>query len=145
MKDFTKDMIGIFGSKTRCEILEMLREGYDHPDDLAEDLELTRQAVDKHLKVLHEWGMVERNAVFPPEGRPKIVYEMTKAGKRLMNTMDKLAERYKSTMIERAEYEIEELDIKLATGELSEKIYKKKVKEIKDRWNYPELKGLEER
>lgn len=120
--------------------MEMLREGYDHPDDLAEELELTRQAVDKHLILLHDRGMVERNAVFPPEGRPRIVYELTKSGKRLMNTLDKLAERYKGTMVERAENEIEELDMKLASGDLSEKIYKKKVKEVKDRWDYTELK-----
>ncbi|MFP4000902.1 MAG: ArsR family transcriptional regulator [Thermoplasmata archaeon] len=140
MKDFTEELIGIFSSETRCRILEMLGEGYDHPDDLAEELELTRQAVDKHLVELHDWGMVERSAIFPHEGRPKIVYELTKQGKRLMNTLDSLAERYIETMIERAEDEIEKLDIKLASGELSEKIYRKKVDEIKDRWNYSELK-----
>jgi len=114
-------------------------EGYDHPDDLAEELGLTRQAVDKHLVKLHEWGMVERNAVFPPEGRPKIVYDLTRSGKKLMNTLDKLARRYRATMIERAENEIEQLDRKLAEGELSEKVYKKKIKEIKQRWGYTEL------
>lgn len=139
MRGFTKEMISIFSSKTRCEILEMLREGYDHPDDLAEELGLTRQAVDKHLVKLHDWGMVERNAVFPPEGRPKIVYEITRSGKKLMNTLDKLARRYRSTMIERAENEIEQLDRKLAEGELSEKVYKKKLKEIKQRWGYTDL------
>ncbi len=139
MRGFTKEMISIFSSKTRCEILEMLMEGYDHPDDLAEELGLTRQAVDKHLVKLHEWGMVERNAVFPPEGRPKIVYDLTRSGKKLMNTLDKLARRYRATMIERAENEIEQLDRKLAEGELSEKVYKKKIKEIKQRWGYTEL------
>ncbi len=144
MKDFTKEMIGAFSSETRCKILEMLGEGYDHPDELAEELGLTRQAVDKHLVELHDWGIVERNAVFPHEGRPKIVYELTKAGKKLMNTLDNLAEKYKETMLERAEGEIEQLDMKLATGELSEKIYRKKVKEIKYRWNYSELKSEED-
>lgn len=140
MKKFTKEIVGLFSSGTRCRILEMLREGYDHPDDIAEELDLTRQAVDKHLKTLHDWGIVERNAVFPPEGRPKIVYELTKPGRQLMNTLDRLAERYKRTMIDRVEDEIEQLDIKLASGEISEKIYKKKVKEIKERWDYEGLK-----
>ncbi len=144
MKDFTKKMIGIFSSETRCKVLEMLKEGYDHPDELAEELNLTRQAVDKHLIELHDWGIVSRNAVFPHEGRPKIIYELTKTGKKLMNTLDNLAERYKETILERAEDEIEQLDMKLATGELSEKIYRKKVKEIKDRWNYSELKSEED-
>ncbi len=143
MKDFTEEMIGIFSSKTRCEILDMLGEGYDHPEDLAEELELTRQAVDKHLILLHDRGMGERNAIFPPEGRPRIIYEITKTGKRLMNTLDKLADRYKATMLERAENEIEQLDMKLAAGDLSEKIYKKKVEEGKKRWNYSALKEQE--
>ncbi len=144
MKEFTKDLLGIFSSETRCRILEMLWEGYDHPDDLAEELELTRQAVDKHLVELHDWGMVERNAIFPHEGRPKIIYELTKPGKRLMNTLDSLAKRYKETMVERAESEIEELDKKLAVGDLSERVYRRKVKEIKDRWDYSELKDGED-
>lgn len=143
MKEFTKEMINIFSSDTRCEVLEMLGEGYDHPDELAEELKLTRQAIDKHLILLHEWGMVERNAVFPLDGRPKIIYELTKSGRKLMNTLDNIAERYKKTIIERVENEIENLDMKLASGELSEKVYKKKVKEIKDRWNYSELKDEE--
>ncbi len=144
MEDFTKELIGIFSSKTRCEILEMLWEGYDHPDDLAEELGITRQAVDKHLVELHDWGIVERNAVFPHEGRPRIVYDMTRSGKRLMNSLDDLAEKYRENMIERAENQIEQLDMKLAVGELSEKIYRKKVEEIKDRWNYSELKVEDE-
>ncbi len=141
MKDFTKKLIRTLSSETRCQIIEMLKEGYDHPDDVAEDLDLTRQAIDKHLKELHDWGIVERNAIFPPEGRPKIVYELTKSGKRLLETMDKLADRYRKSMIERAESEIEELDKKLSTGELSEKIYRKKIEEIKERWDYSELKN----
>lgn len=144
MKDFTKDLIGIFSSETRCKILDMLGEGYDHPDDLAEELELTRQAVDKHLIELHEWGMVERNAIFPHEGRPRIIYDLTKPGKRLMNTLDSLAGRYRETILERVENEIKDLDEKLADGELSEKVYREKVKEVKDRWNYSKLKSEKE-
>lgn len=141
MKDYTKDLLSLFSSSTRCKIIEMLREGYDHPDDIAEELGITRQAVDKHLIELHDWGLVERNAVFPPEGRPRIIYELTKECNRLTKTFDKIAEKYKETMIERAEEELEKWDIKLAEGEISEKVYKKKIKEIKRRWDYDNIKG----
>lgn len=140
MKDYTEEMLSLFSSGTRCKIIEMLAEGYDHPDDLAEELEITRQAVDKHLIELHDWGLVERNAIFPPDGRPKIIYELTKECRKLTTTLDKIAERYKESIIRRAENEIENYDIKLAEGEISEKIYMKKVKEVKERWNYDELK-----
>lgn len=144
MKDFTKDLLNLFSSETRCTIIELLDQGFDHPEDLAEELNMTRQAVDKHLIELHDWGLVERNAVFPPEGRPKIVYEMTKQCRQLTNTYDKIAERYRKSMIQRAENELEQWDTKLVEGEISEKVYKKKIQEVKKRWNYEEMKRSEE-
>ncbi len=141
MKDYTEDLLSLFSSGTRCKIIDMLKEGYDHPDDLAEELDITRQAVDKHLLELHDWGLVERNAVFPPDGRPKIMYELTKECRKLISTFDKIADRYKDSMIRRAENEIENYDIKLAEGEISERVYMKKVEETKKKWNYDELKN----
>jgi len=140
MKDYTEDLLSLFSSSTRCKIIDMLKEGYDHPDDLAEELEITRQAVDKHLLELHDWGLVERNAIFPPDGRPKIMYELTKECKKLTATLDKIADRYRESMIRRAENEIENYDIKLAEGDISERVYMKKVEETKKKWNYDELK-----
>ena len=144
MKEFTEDLVSLFASGTRCKIIEMLRQGYDHPEDIAEDLEMTRQAVDKHLIELHNWGLVERNAIFPPDGRPKIVYELTSECRQLVKVLDSIAEKYKQSMVKRAEKEIEHLDMKLAEGELAEKIYNKKIKEVKERWHYDELKEVEE-
>ncbi len=140
MKKYTEELLSLFSSSTRCKIIEMLSEGYDHPDDLAEDLDLTRQAVDKHLLELHDWGLVERNAIFPPDGRPRIVYELTTECKQLTKTLDRISDRYRQTIIDRAEREIENLDDKLADGDLSEKIYNKKVEKVKERWGYEELK-----
>lgn len=139
MEDFTEQLLRLFSSKTRCRIIKMLKGGYDHPEDIADELDMTRQAIDKHLIELHDWGLVERNAVFPPDGRPKIVYELTKEGKQLMNVFDKIGDRYRQTMIDRAEKEMEQLDSKLAHGEIIEKVYENKIKEIKKRWGYDEL------
>ncbi|MFO7793106.1 MAG: ArsR family transcriptional regulator [Candidatus Saliniplasma sp.] len=139
MNEFTEQLLRLFSSKTRCRIIEMLMKGYDHPEDIADDLEMTRQAVDKHLIELHDWGLVERNAVFPPDGRPKIVYELTRECKQLTKVFDRIANKYKKSMINRAEKEMEHLDIKLAEGEIVENIYEKKTKEIKKRWGYEEL------
>ena len=140
MKGFTKDLISLFSSGTRCRIIEMLGSGYDHPEDIAEELGMTRQAIDKHLIELHDWGLVERNAIFPPDGRPKIIYELTKECKQLLKVLDKIGDRYRTSMIDRAEREMEQLDLKLIEDELAEKIYEKKIKEVKKRWRYDELK-----
>jgi len=63
-------------SSTRDQIVKCLREGIDHPDDIAKEIGIIRQGVDKHLLELHALGIVDREAVFPPDGRPKIVYKM---------------------------------------------------------------------
>jgi len=118
----------------------MLGSGYDHPEDIAEELGMTRQAIDKHLIELHDWGLVERNAIFPPDGRPKIIYELTKECKQLLKVLDKIGDRYRTSMIDRAEREMEQLDLKLIEDELAEKIYEKKIKEVKKRWRYDDLK-----
>ncbi|MFW6197151.1 MAG: ArsR/SmtB family transcription factor [Thermoplasmatota archaeon] len=134
MKEFTEDLLKLFSSKTRCRIIDMLNSGYDHPDDIASDMDMTRQAVDKHLIELHDWGLVERNAIFPHDGRPKIIYELTRECKQLIKVFDRIADKYRNSMVNRAEKEMEQLDIKLAEGDIAEKIYEKKIKEIKNRW-----------
>ncbi|MFO8109042.1 MAG: ArsR family transcriptional regulator [Thermoplasmata archaeon] len=140
MKKFTEEMLSLFSSPTRCTIIELMSKGYDHPEDLAKKLEMTRQGVDKHLLELHDWGLVERNAIFPPDGRPKIIYELTKECRQLRNALDNIGDKYRETMISRAENELEHLDTKLAEGDLAEEIYEKKVREVKNRWNYDRLR-----
>lgn len=141
MDTFTEDLLRLFSSTTRCSILELMSKGYDHPEDLAKKLELTRQGIDKHLLELHDWGLVERNAIFPPDGRPKIVYELTGECRQLLDTLDKVGDSYRESMIYRAETAIEHLDSKLAEGELDEEIYERKIKEIKKRWRYHQIKN----
>ncbi len=141
MKQFTKEMIEIFSAKTRVKILEMLHDGYEHPDELADELDITRQAVDKHLKILHDWKLVEKKAIFPSEERHKIIYEPTSKSDKLISKLNQVAENYRVTLLDEARQEIEGLDTKLARSEITEDKYREKLEEIKDSWNYEELKG----
>src|SRR2546425_11515883 len=74
------ELIRIVASATRLAILKLLQQGFDHPEDLAKKMKIRRQAVDKQLLELFDWGLVDRAAVFPPTGRPRIVYQMTRRG-----------------------------------------------------------------
>ena len=139
MKDFTEDMLRLFSSPTRCNIMGLLSKGYDHPEDIAKKLKLTRQGIDKHLLELHDWGLVERNAIFPHDGRPKIIYELTRECRELLTTLDKVGESYMESMMSRADREISLLDDRLAEGELAEELYHKKVSEVRKRWRYDRL------
>ena len=52
------------GSITRLELLARLGDGREHSiTALTDDLELTRQAITKHLRVLQQAGIVDRRRI----------------------------------------------------------------------------------
>src|SRR2546428_637780 len=66
MADDPLEILRIATSPTRLQILKLLRQGFDHPEDLAKKMKIRRQAVDKQLSELFDWGLVDRSAVFAP-------------------------------------------------------------------------------
>src|SRR5207244_9575839 len=75
------ELVRIASSETRRQILRLLLQGFDHPEDLAKKMKIRRTSVDKQLAELFGWGLVDRAAIFPPNGRPRIVYQVTRRGK----------------------------------------------------------------
>ena len=71
------ELVRIASSETRRQILRLLQQGFDHPEDLAKKLKIRRTSVDKQLVELFGWGLVDRAAIFPPTGRPRIIYQVT--------------------------------------------------------------------
>ena len=52
------------GSTTRLELLARLCDGKDHSiTELTDGLDLTRQAVTKHLRVLQQAGIIDRQRI----------------------------------------------------------------------------------
>ncbi len=121
-------------SKTRLNIIQCLREGVNHPEDIAKKLGMTRQSIDKHLLELHALGLVERSAVFPPDGRPKIVYKMSAVGIELIDSLNELVKKYNVKIMERYEDELESLDVQLAHGDIGEEVYLKRLDELKKKY-----------
>ncbi len=128
------ELVRIASSETRRQILRLLQQGFDHPDDLAKKLKIRRTSVDKQLLELFQWGLVDRAAVFPPNGRPRIVYQVTQRGRDLLNLLERVVKDY--TAMFRADYdrEMETLEAKLASGEVAEEMYFKKRKELEARY-----------
>ena len=79
MVDFD-DAMSILENTTRREILKFLVKEPHYPLQLSEMLEVSQQAVMKHLKVLEEGGFVESDKV-PSEkgGPPKKVYKVNQS------------------------------------------------------------------
>lgn len=121
-------------SSTRDQIVKCLREGIEHPDDIAKEIGIIRQGVDKHLLELHALGIVDREAIFPPDGRPKIVYKMSGMGLELYGAIDKLIEDFYLRLKGRYERLKEDLDKRLIEGEISESVYLKQLEKLKSRY-----------
>ncbi len=128
------ELVRIASSETRRQILRLLQQGFDHPEDLAKKLKIRRTSVDKQLLELFAWGLVDRAAIFPPNGRPRIVYQVTQRGRDLLALLERVVQEYRSSF--RADYdrELETLEAKLAAGEIAEEMYFRKRKELDARY-----------
>ncbi len=128
------ELVRIASSETRRQILRLLQQGFDHPEDLAKKLKIRRTSVDKQLLELFQWGFVDRAAVFPPNGRPRIVYQVTQRGRDLLDLLERVVKEYTATFRADHDRELEALEAKLAAGEIAEEMYFKKRKELEARY-----------
>ncbi len=136
MADDPLEILRITTSPTRLQILKLLQQGFDHPEDLAKKMKIRRQAVDKQLAELFYWGLVDRSAVFAATGRPRIVYRVTKRGADLVALLERAAQDFRAALREDLDRELESLESTLAAGEIAEEMYFKKRKEIEARYEW---------
>jgi len=128
------ELIRIAASETRRQILRLLQQGFDHPEDLAKKLKIRRTSVDKQLAELFQWGLVDRAAIFPPNGRPRIIYQVTQRGKDLLDLLERVVKEYTVAFKGDFARELEGLEAKLAAGEIAEEMYFKRRKELELRY-----------
>lgn len=128
------ELVRIAASETRRQILRLLQQGFDHPEDLAKKLNVRRTSVDKQLVELFSWGLVDRAAIFPPAGRPRIVYQVTQRGKDLLDMLERVVQEYTASFKSDFARELESLESKLAAGEIAEEMYFKRRKELEARY-----------
>jgi predicted ArsR family transcriptional regulator len=128
------ELIRIAASETRRQILWLLQQGFDHPEDLAKKLKIRRTSVDKQLAELFQWGLVDRAAIFPPNGRPRIVYQVTQRGKDLLDLLERVVKEYTGAFKADFARELEALEARLAAGEIAEEMYFKRRKELETRY-----------
>jgi len=134
MEKLFNGVMNVIASQVRIGILEEIMKGVDHPDDLAKKFNMTRQAIDKHLMFMYSLGLIDRAALYPPDGRPRIVYTVSREGVELVRDIQIRVRRYAEDRWNRYLHEISQLDAKLASGELSEDAHKRLVNRLKKRY-----------
>jgi len=125
----------VLASESRQRILALLAKGVDHPEDLAKRLKLRRQGVDKQLMELYEWGFVDRNAIIPATGRPRIVYRISERGQELIARLESLLREYHEGMAAEYRQSVDALESKLASGEMDEDAYLKRRQALEARYS----------
>ncbi len=120
-------------SPLRMEILRSLRKEA-HPEELAREFGITRQAVDKHLSILYRYGFVDKRIREGP--RPMVFYRITSDGEEFLHNFEDLVEGHIMNIRKRYKDELFSLDRMLVDGEISEGEYRNKRKALSKRFEW---------
>lgn len=78
-------LLAVLQDKSRAKILYTLNDYPSHPDVLVEAIGVSRTAIEKHLKQLLAYGLLERRTQTVP--RLRYVYSLTIAGQNLVDAI----------------------------------------------------------
>ncbi|MCL4332865.1 MAG: winged helix-turn-helix transcriptional regulator [Candidatus Thermoplasmatota archaeon] len=118
----------VLTSRSKLELVEILRNPRA-PNDLAGMLGITRQAVDKHVKELVKFGVVEKRW-FIGYSRPRVEFCLTELGKKLYSEIGVMMRNFVKDGLETMEEKKKALDIRLVSGNVSPEDYSRQMKEV---------------
>jgi len=120
-------------SPLRLKMLNLLRREM-HPEELAQEFGITRQAVDKHLSLLYKYGLVDKRI---KEGaRPMVFYRITSEGEEFLQNFEDLAQGHIVNIRKRYKEEIFSLDRMLVDGEITEMEYRGRKRALDRRFQW---------
>lgn len=70
------DILDVMGSKTRREIINLLREEPRFVSEISKELEIGQKAIIAHLRAMEELGILESSYKKIVRGRPRKYYDM---------------------------------------------------------------------
>jgi predicted ArsR family transcriptional regulator len=130
----TAELLRTLCSKERSRLIALLMKGVRHPTDMGGRLGVSRQSVDRHLQLLHRWGIVERVVASPPVGRPRVEYRVTSEALDLMDSLDELVLEYRQRVLETYRARVRDLDVRLVAGDLDEEMYLTHLRDLQRRY-----------
>jgi DeoR family suf operon transcriptional repressor len=123
----TKKMLTEPQVSTKQDILEhLLKRGQATAQELAEALEITPQAIRRHLKDLEAEELIAYQSVTAGMGRPQHLYELSQKGRdRFPSSYDRFAISFLNTLIDTVGYE--------QASDLLHQHWERKAKSYRDR------------
>lgn len=124
------EFLKIFGDPTRHRILDILTKNPpQNPAELAEHLSLTRPGIDKHLKLLMEYQLIEREVESWPTVR--YVYTISYLGDSFIDRLAELLNGYFAENQVEIGHRLESLEEAFILGKISRAQYVEQTKELK--------------
>ena len=128
------EVLPLLTSKTKLEIVNILKEP-ETPEYIATKLKITRQGVDKHLKELLKYGIVERYWLFDSK-KPRLEYKLSSMGTYFYTECDQLVNDYRYKGREILNKKLKENDVKLLNNEINIDEYNKNSDNIKKEYEW---------
>lgn len=119
---------GILTAQAKLNIINLL-DTPKTPDDIAEKMMITRQGVDKQLKELLSYGIVEKRW-FIGYNRPKVEFFLTEFGSKLYKDIEELMKKFRASGQNAVNEKLRILDLSLLDGSITIKKYQKEKEEI---------------
>ena len=99
------------------------------PEDIADALKMTRQAVDRHLKDMMVYGIVEK--IWVTGGRrPRVEFKLSPLGHYFFDSMNEFMSSFKERGREDLDTRLKSLDLLIIKGEVDQKRYSELKKEL---------------
>lgn len=92
------------------------------PEEIAAKLKITRQAVDKHIKEMQFYGIVEKIWVTSGK-RPRVEFKLSQTGSYFYDSLKGFVEEFRTHGLEDLENLLKELDLRLIEGQIDQAHY----------------------
>jgi len=119
-----ESILKMLADSTRREIIKLISETPMNPKDLAEKLEISRPAVEKHLKLLKSNYLCELTV--EPFPSPHYVYFITDIGVMLIDSITTACLQYFQSLEGIVESELEQIERDFVLGLIARKEYESK-------------------
>ena len=126
--------IHILTARPKVEIVRIMRTRHT-PDEIASELGMTRQAVDRSLKDLVRYGIVTKTWKTGPR-RPRVEFSLSEMGTELYDNLEKLMKNYRIEVNTNVIQILRDLDLALIKKEISTERYMETKEEVKKQYQW---------
>ncbi|MBD3191584.1 MAG: helix-turn-helix domain-containing protein [Candidatus Heimdallarchaeota archaeon] len=72
------------GNERRLKIIENIEKGISNPGQLSKKMDTARSTIEKHIRVLVEGGVLEKDPGLNPEGQLRVYYKVRENVRKLL-------------------------------------------------------------